>query len=76
MSSLRTPDDRFVDLPDFPYPPAYLTLGDGLRMAYVEAGPPDAQTVVLLHGSRPGRSSTGRSFPCSPVPACASSRPT
>src|SRR5258705_6906248 len=30
MSALRTPDDRFVDLPDFPYPPSYLTVGDGL----------------------------------------------
>jgi haloalkane dehalogenase len=50
MSTLRTPDDRFVDLPDFPYPPSFLTVGDGLRMAYIEAGPTDAQTVVLLHG--------------------------
>lgn len=50
MSALRTPDDRFVDLPDFPYPPRYVTLTDGLRMAYVEAGPADGRTVVLLHG--------------------------
>jgi haloalkane dehalogenase len=50
MAALRTPDERFVDLPDFPYAPAYVTVGDGLRLAYVEAGPPEGQTVVLLHG--------------------------
>jgi haloalkane dehalogenase len=50
MSALRTPDDRFVDLPDFPYPPGYVTVGDGLRLAYVEAGPAAGPTVVLLHG--------------------------
>ena len=26
------------------------TVGDGLRMAYVEAGPADGEPVLLLHG--------------------------
>jgi haloalkane dehalogenase len=47
---LRTPDDRFSHVPDFPYEPAYAEAGDGLRMAYVQDGPPDGETVVLLHG--------------------------
>ncbi|MEW9553137.1 haloalkane dehalogenase [Nonomuraea sp. NPDC050783] len=50
MRILRTPDDRFADLPDFPYEPRHAEVGDGLRMAYVEAGPADGEPVVLLHG--------------------------
>jgi len=50
----RTPDERFGDLPDFPYPPQYLDVpaGDGgtLRMALVEDGPADGPVVLLLHG--------------------------
>jgi haloalkane dehalogenase len=49
MRTLRTPEDRFADLPDFPYPPRYADLG-GVRMGYVEAGPPDGEPVLLLHG--------------------------
>ena len=49
MDVLRTPDERFTDLPDFPYAPRYVDL-DGARMAYVEAGPADGPTVLLLHG--------------------------
>ncbi|MEV0820911.1 haloalkane dehalogenase [Nonomuraea rubra] len=50
MRILRTPDDRFADLPGFPYEPRYAEVGDGLRMAYVEAGPAGGEPVVLLHG--------------------------
>jgi len=50
----RTPDERFGDLPDFPYPPQYVDVpaGDGgtLRMALVEDGPADGPVVLLLHG--------------------------
>jgi haloalkane dehalogenase len=47
---LRTPDDRFADLPDWPYRPRYLTASDGLRLAAVDEGPRDAPVVLLLHG--------------------------
>ncbi|MBO3747840.1 haloalkane dehalogenase [Streptosporangiaceae bacterium NEAU-GS5] len=47
MKVLRTPDDRFADLPDFPYEPRYADVG-GVRMAYVEAG--EGEPVLLLHG--------------------------
>jgi haloalkane dehalogenase len=50
MRVLRTPEDRFADLPDFPHQPRYVTVPDGLRMAYVEAGPVEGEPVLLLHG--------------------------
>ena len=50
MDVLRTPEDRFADLDDFPYRSRTVTLEAGLRMAYVEDGPSDAPVVVLVHG--------------------------
>lgn len=50
MRVLRTPEERFAALPDFPYPPRYVDLANGPRMAYVEAGPADGEPVLLLHG--------------------------
>jgi len=51
---LRTPEERFDDLPDFPYDPVYideLKGFEGLRMHYVDEGPRDAGHVFLcLHG--------------------------
>jgi len=46
---LRTPDERFADLPDFPFAPHYVDV-DGLRMHYLDEGPPDGEVVLLLHG--------------------------
>jgi haloalkane dehalogenase len=54
MDLLRTPDERFSDLPGFPFEPRYVQVADGdggrLRIACVDEGPPGAETVVLLHG--------------------------
>lgn len=50
MRVLRTPEERFADVPDFPYQPSYANVGQQLRMAYVEAGPADGEPVLLLHG--------------------------
>jgi haloalkane dehalogenase len=54
MRTLRTPDDRFRDLPDFGYQPQYADVPDQdsgtLRMAWVEDGPSDGRPVLLLHG--------------------------
>ncbi|GAA4914329.1 haloalkane dehalogenase [Actinomycetospora succinea] len=48
---LRTPDDRFEDLPDFALAPEYVTVGDeGVRVATYADGPEDAPAVLLLHG--------------------------
>jgi pimeloyl-ACP methyl ester carboxylesterase len=46
---LRTPEDRFADLPDFPWAPEYVQV-NGLRMAYVDVGPRDGEVVLCLHG--------------------------
>ena len=46
---VRTPDERFATLPDFPWAPRYTTVA-GMRMAHVEDGPPAADPVLLLHG--------------------------
>ncbi len=54
MQALRTPDDRFNNLPDFPFDPHYiddLPGYDGLRIHYLDEGPEDADIVWLcLHG--------------------------
>jgi len=47
VEAYRTPDERFVDLPGFPFAPRYLAQG-GLRMHYVEEG--TGEPVLLLHG--------------------------
>lgn len=50
MNVLRTPEERFADLPDFPYAPHYADVG-GMRMHYVDEGPRDAKvTALCLHG--------------------------
>jgi haloalkane dehalogenase len=47
---VRTPDDRFEDLPGYPFAPRYVTLSDGLRMHYVDEGPTHGEPVLLVHG--------------------------
>ena len=46
---LRTPDERFNDLKDFPFSPNYLIIGD-TRIHYIDEGPKDGQIIYLLHG--------------------------
>ncbi len=55
MELLRTPDDRFDDLPGHPFDPHYVDVrGDtdvDIRVHYLDEGPRDAvETVLLLHG--------------------------
>ncbi len=54
MEALRTPDERFADLPNFDFPVGYvddLSGYEGLRIAYVDAGSHEAeQTFLCLHG--------------------------
>jgi haloalkane dehalogenase len=53
IQKLRTPDERFVNLPDYPFAPRYVEdLPDyaGLRMHYLDEGARDAQTFLCLHG--------------------------
>ena len=46
---LRTPDERFVDLENYPYEANYMMI-DGLRIHYLDEGPKDADPIFLLHG--------------------------
>jgi len=46
---LRTPEEQFLNLPDYPFEPHYVHV-DGLRMHYVDEGPRDGPVVLLLHG--------------------------
>lgn len=50
MKVLRTPDERFADLPGYPFEPHYVDTADGLRVHHLDEGPPDAAPVLLLHG--------------------------
>ncbi|MGM0774592.1 MAG: haloalkane dehalogenase, partial [Pseudomonadota bacterium] len=49
MDALRTPDERFERLLDYPFEPHYVEV-DGLRMHYVVEGPADARPVLMMHG--------------------------
>lgn len=50
MHVLRTPEERFAAISGFDLTPQHVELDGGLRMAYVEDGPPGGPAVVLLHG--------------------------
>ncbi len=49
MELLRTPDERFANLPGYPFAPHYVEV-DGVRIHYVDEGPADAAPVLLMHG--------------------------
>ena len=54
MELLRTPDDRFVGLQDYPFPPRYDIIhdadGTAVRVHCVDLGPRDAPPILLMHG--------------------------
>ena len=47
MPVIRTPEERFKDLRDFPFQPHYLNM-DGLRIHYLDEG--EGQIILCLHG--------------------------
>lgn len=47
--TLRTADERFEDLPGYPFAPNYANV-DGYRIHFVDQGPQDAAVVLMLHG--------------------------
>ncbi len=46
---VRTPEERFADLPGYPFEPHY-ALVEGLRMHYVDEGRRDGPVILMLHG--------------------------
>ena len=54
MQLLRTPEERFLNLPGFPFAPHYLEAlpeYEEIRVHYVDEGPADTGVVCLcLHG--------------------------
>ena len=54
MDVLRTPDERFQNLPGYPFQPHYLEIPDGegghLRVHYLDEGDPEREVVLMLHG--------------------------
>ncbi len=54
MKVLRTPDERFENLPGYDFVPHYLEVDDfeggALRLHYLDEGPAGAEPVLLLHG--------------------------
>lgn len=54
MTILRTPDERFENLPDFPFEPNYVEVNDeslgALRIHYLDEGPKEAPVILCLHG--------------------------
>ncbi len=54
MKVLRPPDAAFSNLPDFPFSPNYVEVDDleggKLRVHYLDEGPKDQATVLLMHG--------------------------
>jgi haloalkane dehalogenase len=47
MDAFRTPDERFENLPEFPFEPNYREV-DGLRLAHIDEG--EGEPVVFVHG--------------------------
>ncbi len=54
MKVLRTPDERFKNLPEYSFAPNYAEISDldggVLRVHYLDEGPRDANPILLMHG--------------------------
>lgn len=46
---VRTPEERFENLPDYPFAPKYVEI-DGLRMHYLDEGDKNGELILMLHG--------------------------
>jgi haloalkane dehalogenase len=49
MKILRTPEERFKNLPNYPFRPNYFNI-DGIRIHFIDEGPKEAEVILLMHG--------------------------
>jgi haloalkane dehalogenase len=47
---LRTPEERFKGIPDYPFKPNYIEVEKGLQMHYVDEGPKEGKLILMMHG--------------------------
>ena len=56
METLRTPDERFGNLPGYDFEAKYLEVPDSeggqLRVHYIDEGKADAKPVLMMHGEQ------------------------
>src|SRR3546814_4922081 len=50
IEALRTPDERFENLPGYDFRPHYLDQANDLRMHYLDEGRHSSRTFLCLHG--------------------------
>lgn len=50
IEAKRTPDERFDNLPDYPFSPNYKVLSGDLRIHYIDENPDSENVVLMLHG--------------------------
>jgi len=50
IEALRTPDERFENLPNYGFSPNYKTVNGNLRIHYVDENPDSKNVILLLHG--------------------------
>jgi haloalkane dehalogenase len=50
MNVLRTPDERFEQLPGYPFAPHYTEVSGGIRIHHVDEGPRGGAPVLMMHG--------------------------
>jgi len=49
MKLLNTPEERFKNLPDFPFEPHFIDV-DGINIHYLDEGTSQTETILLMHG--------------------------
>ena len=65
IQALRTREDQFRDLLDYPFAPNWTELADGLRVHHVDEGPPAIEPVLTANAGCPEQHCSGRFRPAS-----------
>lgn len=50
LEVVQTPEEAFMDLPDFDYPSSYAMVDGNIRMHYLDLNSESEKVIVLLHG--------------------------